>query len=108
MMFSQRFKIPTSWKSRKYLDKVAEIETCLVQTPACIPQRGTIVPIHSDQMEDGKGKGIKSHDMMTAAGCHACHDWLHVCNDRAERDWYMDRAIKRTIRVMVEKEVITV
>lgn len=107
-MFSQRFKIPTAWKSRKYLDKVAAIETCMVQTPACNSLRGTIVPAHSDQMEDGKGKGIKSHDMMSAACCHACHDWLHACKDKAERDWYMDRGIKRTIRVMVQDGVINV
>lgn len=107
-MIGAWFKIPTAWQNRGYLNKVQKISTCLLQTPACKLRTDTIVPVHSDQMEDGKGKGIKSHDAMVAAGCGDCHDWMHECRDRVERDWYMDRGIKRTIRVMIERGVLVV
>lgn len=34
---------------------------------------GTVVAAHSNQLRDGKGKGIKAHDYRIAALCHACH-----------------------------------
>lgn len=34
---------------------------------------GTVVAAHSNQIRDGKGKGIKAHDYRIAALCHRCH-----------------------------------
>mgnify|MGYP003155101115 FL=1 len=34
---------------------------------------GTIVGAHSNQLRDGKGKGIKAHDFRIAYICHSCH-----------------------------------
>jgi hypothetical protein len=34
---------------------------------------GTVVAAHSNQLRDGKGRGIKSHDYRIAALCYACH-----------------------------------
>ncbi len=34
---------------------------------------GTIVSAHSNQLRDGKGKSIKSHDFRIAYCCFECH-----------------------------------
>ena len=39
----------------------------------CGKQDGTVVAAHSNQLRDGKGRGIKAHDFRVAALCHACH-----------------------------------
>lgn len=33
----------------------------------------TIVAAHSNQLRDGKGRGLKSHDFRIAYICHTCH-----------------------------------
>lgn len=37
---------------------------------------GTIVAAHSNQLRDGKGRGLKAHDFRVAALCHECHSEL--------------------------------
>jgi hypothetical protein len=37
---------------------------------------GTIVAAHSNQLRDGKGRGIKAHDYRIAALCYKCHHEL--------------------------------
>ena len=37
---------------------------------------GTVVAAHSNQLRDGKGKGIKAHDFRVAALCYKCHSDL--------------------------------
>ena len=98
------------WRSRKYLDAVAGLRRCLVQSPACRlnPDDPTVVAAHSDQGEDGKGKGIKADDSMVAAACYDCHNWLAGPAPRFDRNFYMDRGIKRTVRAMIEKGVLKV
>jgi hypothetical protein len=39
----------------------------------CGIEDGTVVAAHSNQLRDGKGKGIKAHDYRIAALCHKCH-----------------------------------
>ena len=39
----------------------------------CGAQDGTVVAAHSNQLRDGKGKGIKAHDYRVAALCFRCH-----------------------------------
>ena len=34
---------------------------------------GTIVGAHSNQLRDGKGKGMKAHDFRVAYLCNDCH-----------------------------------
>jgi len=36
----------------------------------------TIVAAHSNQMRDGKGRGLKSQDYRIAALCYTCHTEL--------------------------------
>ena len=42
----------------------------------CGRQDGTIVAAHSNQLRDGKGKGIKASDFRIAALCYLCHSDL--------------------------------
>lgn len=39
----------------------------------CGAQDGTVVAAHSNQLRDGKGRGIKAHDYRIAALCFRCH-----------------------------------
>ena len=42
----------------------------------CGIQDGTIVAAHSNQLRDGKGRGLKSSDARIAALCYRCHSEL--------------------------------
>jgi len=39
----------------------------------CGIEDGTVVAAHSNQLRDGKGRGIKAHDYRIAALCFKCH-----------------------------------
>lgn len=39
----------------------------------CGSSDGTVVAAHSNQLRDGKGRGLKAHDYRIAALCHRCH-----------------------------------
>jgi hypothetical protein len=56
------------YRNRKLLD-------ILRQSPCQICGRsdGTIVAAHSNQLRDGKGRGLKSSDYRVAALCYTCH-----------------------------------
>ena len=42
----------------------------------CGAQDGTVVAAHSNQLRDGKGRGLKAHDYRIAALCYRCHSDL--------------------------------
>lgn len=39
----------------------------------CGVSDGTVVAAHSNQLRDGKGRGLKAHDYRIAALCFRCH-----------------------------------
>ena len=39
----------------------------------CGIENGTVVAAHSNQLRDGKGRGLKAHDYRIAALCFQCH-----------------------------------
>jgi hypothetical protein len=39
----------------------------------CGREDGTVVAAHSNQLRDGKGRGIKAYDYRIAAMCYPCH-----------------------------------
>ena len=39
----------------------------------CGREDGTVVAAHSNQLRDGKGRGLKAHDYRIAALCFTCH-----------------------------------
>jgi ribosomal protein S27AE len=65
----------------------------------CGKQDGTIVAAHSNQLRDGKGRGIKAHDYRTAALCYWCHMELDQGKDlsKADREELWENAHRKTI-----------
>jgi len=93
------------YRNRKLLD-------VLRQSPcqACGRADGTIVAAHSNQLRDGKGRGLKSHDYRVAALCYACHMELDQGKkmDKDQRVQFFEDAHRATIGWLFENEHITV
>jgi hypothetical protein len=56
------------YRNRKLLDILRE-SPCQI----CGRSDGTIVAAHSNQLRDGKGRGLKASDYRVAALCYGCH-----------------------------------
>jgi len=65
----------------------------------CGIQDGTVVAAHSNQLRDGKGRGIKAHDYRIAAMCYRCHYILDQGKDlsKVERVEMWDEAHRKSI-----------
>ena len=90
------------FRSRKLLDHIHDAPFCF----SCYCHGGgdNIVPAHSNQLRDGKGKGIKADDYRVAALCHKCHMELDQgknwsANDK-HRVW--EEAHRTTIGWLIE------
>ena len=73
-------------------------------------QDGTVVAAHSNQLRDGKGKGIKAHDFRIAALCYRCHADLdqgsQMSKDERREVW--EEAHRRTIGELFLRGLIDV
>jgi hypothetical protein len=58
-----------------------------------------VVAAHSNQLRDGKGRGIKAHDYRIAALCYSCHMDLDQGKslDKEERVEIWEEAHRKTI-----------
>jgi hypothetical protein len=67
-----------------------------------------VVAAHSNQLRDGKGKGIKAHDYRIAALCYSCHMELDQGKslDKAERIEIWEEAHRKTIAWLFENNHI--
>lgn len=76
----------------------------------CSIDDGTTVAAHSNQLLDGKGKGIKAHDYRVAALCFRCHSRLDQGSDlsKIERVEMWENAHRKTIGELFEKNIIGV
>ena len=76
----------------------------------CGAQDGTIVAAHSNQLRDGKGRGIKSSDAMIAALCYTCHNELDQGSkmSRQERIDMWEDAHRKTMQFLIENEHLIV
>lgn len=74
----------------------------------CFIQDGTIVAAHSNQLRDGKGKGIKAHDYRIAALCFKCHMELDQGKNltKQERIEMWEEAHRKTIGELFERGFI--
>ena len=62
-----------NWRSDKLLKACRDAPICF----GCGRHNdGTIMAAHSNQLRDGKGKGIKAHDFRVASLCYTCHSAL--------------------------------
>lgn len=93
-------------RNRKLLD-IAHGAPCMLQlADQCF---GDVVACHSDQLEDGRGVGHKSHDCLAVPGCVACHKLFE--RHHLGRNWYAEihaRALKRYIVWLFENEKLKV
>ena len=72
---------------------------------ACGIDDGTVVGAHSNQLRDGKGRGIKSHDYRIASLCFKCHSELDqgIKMSKVERVEFWEEAHRRTIALLFER-----
>lgn len=94
-----------NYRNQYLLEKVRE---AACQT--CGAQDGTVVAAHSNQLRDGKGRGIKAHDYRIAALCHACHFKLDqgMALTKEERREMWEEAHRRTVGWLFENGHLTV
>jgi len=71
----------------------------------CGAEDGTIVAAHSNQLRDGKGRGIKAHDYRVAALCFRCHADIDQGSilSKTERMEIWEEAHRKTIGQLFEK-----
>ena len=76
----------------------------------CGRQDGTVVAAHSNQLRDGKGRGLKAHDYRIAAMCFSCHSNLDQGNtmSKEERVEMWEEAHRNTIGWLFEKDRLKV
>jgi hypothetical protein len=93
------------YRNRKLLDILRE-SPC----QSCGREDGTIVAAHSNQLRDGKGRGLKAVDYRVAAMCFSCHSTLDqgskLTKEQKVEMW--EEAHRKTIGWLFEKEHITV
>lgn len=73
-------------------------------------QDGTVVAAHSNQLIDGKGRGLKSHDYRVAALCYSCHMQLDQGAElsKQERKEMWEDAHRKTIGWLFENNHLEV
>lgn len=61
------------YRNKKLLNLAKECPVCM----RCGKHNdGTIVAAHSNQLRDGKGRGLKAHDYRIAYLCNECHSQI--------------------------------
>jgi hypothetical protein len=96
-----------NWRSPKLLRAVHELPCAFDFEHLCV---GTVVACHSNQLRDGKGKGIKAHDFRIAAGCHNAHREIDQGTrfTKAERLEHWETAHRRTIEYLFQRGIVAV
>lgn len=95
----------TIYRNKKLLEAVR-------QSPCqnCGTVDGTVCAAHSNQLRDGKGRGIKASDAAIAALCYACHMSIDQGNklSKEERLDIWEQAHRKTMRWLIENEHLIV
>ena len=75
---------------------------------SCGIQDDTVVAAHSNQLRDGKGRGIKAHDYRVASLCFKCHADLDQGTrmSKVERVEFWEEAHRRTIAQLFERGLL--
>lgn len=93
--------------------KSARGKPCTMRLPGvCNHNPETTVWAHSNEGEDGKGMGIKAHDIFGAYMCSACHDEydgrthrLRGADQRILRNYFI-RAMKESWLILIREGVL--
>jgi len=88
------------YRNRKLLDACRELPC-----QHCGISDGTVVAAHSNQLRDGKGRGLKAHDYRVASLCYACHMELDQGKNlsKQERIDLWEEAHRKTIGLLFER-----
>ena len=91
------------YRNKKLLEAARELPC-----QHCGISDGTVVAAHSNQMRDGKGRGLKADDYRIASLCFRCHSDLDqgAKMSRQERLEMWEEAHRKTIGLMFEREII--
>ena len=91
-------------------------QSCTLRFPGCKNERDTVVWCHSPFIEDGRGWGLKSPDVLGVTGCVHCHDILdrrkRLDTDIQGTEYtkmlmeYFHRGLKRSLVKLIEKGVL--
>ena len=93
------------YRNPKLLKEVAKLPC-----QHCEAEDGTIVAAHSNQLRDGKGRGLKASDYRIAALCFKCHAELDqgYLWDKAKRTEVFEDAHRKTIGELFERGILNV
>ena len=74
----------------------------------CGSEDGTIVAAHSNQLRDGKGRGLKASDYRIASLCFNCHSEIDQGKDlnRVMRVELWELAHRKTIGELFERGLV--
>jgi len=91
------------YRSTKILERCRELPCQL-----CGAEDGTVVAAHSNQLRDGKGRGLKAHDYRIAALCFRCHTEIDQGKDlnRTMRVELWELAHRKTIGELFERGLV--
>lgn len=94
-----------TYRNKKLLEVVR-------QSPCqhCGVKNGTVVAAHSNQLRDGKGRGLRAHDYRIAALCFTCHSDLDQGSSmtKDERREMWEEAHRKTIGWLFENDHLKV
>lgn len=76
----------------------------------CGAKDGTVVAAHSNQLRDGKGRGLKAHDYRVASLCFSCHAEIDQGSklSKTERVEMWESAYRKTIAELFDNGFLTV
>ena len=76
----------------------------------CGIEDGTVVAAHSNQLRDGKGRGLKSSDFRIASLCFRCHAEADTSStlSKVARIEMWEQAHRATIGEFFERELVGV
>jgi len=93
------------YRNKKLLE-VARLLPCQI----CGIEDGTVVAAHSNQLRDGKGRGLKSSDFRIASLCFRCHAEADTSStlSKVARIEMWEQAHRATIGELFERGLVGV
>lgn len=94
-----------TYRSQKLLDACRELPCQL-----CGAEDGTVCAAHSNQLRDGKGRGIKAQDFRVASLCFKCHAEIDQ-GTQFSKEYRIERweeAHRKTIGALFENGLVRV
>ena len=93
------------YRNKKLLE-VARLLPCQI----CGIEDGTVVAAHSNQLRDGKGRGLKSSDFRIASLCFRCHAEADTSSTltKVARIEMWEQAHRATIGELFERGLVVV